>query len=48
MDEANDGQEYTFYKTMPPLISVRLLSLFGFWKGERFKPSTLFTWPESL
>ena len=21
---------------------------FGFWKGESFKPSTLFTWPESL
>ena len=23
-------------------------SFFGFWKGESFKPSTLFTWPESL
>ena len=21
---------------------------FGFWKGESFKPSTLFTWSESL
>ena len=25
-----DGQESTFYMTTPPLISVRLLSLFGF------------------
>ena len=23
-------------------------SFFGFWTGESFKPSTLFTWPESL
>ena len=23
-------------------------SFFGFWKGDSFKPSTLFTWPESL
>ena len=23
-------------------------SFFGFWKGVSFKPSTLFTWPESL
>ena len=37
------------YMTTPPLISVRLLSFsFCFWKGESFKPSTLFTWPESL
>ena len=53
MDQAKDGQESTFYMTTPPLISVRLLSFlffffFGFWKGESFKPSTLFTWPESL
>ena len=27
-DQAKDGQESTFYMTMPPLISVRLLSLF--------------------
>ena len=27
--------------TTPPLISVRLLRLFGFCKGESFKPSTL-------
>ena len=47
--QAKDGQESIFYMTTPPLISVRLLSLFfGFWKGESFKPSTLFTWPESL
>ena len=26
MDQAKDGQESTFYMTMPPLISVRLLS----------------------
>ena len=26
-DQAKDGQESTFYMTMPPLISVRLLSL---------------------
>ena len=26
MDQAKDGQESTFYVTMPPLISVRLLS----------------------
>ena len=25
-----------------------VLSLFGFWKGGSFKPSTLFTWPEFL
>ena len=36
MDQAKDGQESIFYMTMPPLISVRLLSLFGFWKGESF------------
>ena len=47
-DQAKDGQESTFYMTTPPLISVRLLSLFGFWRSESFKPSTLFTWPESL
>ena len=28
MDQAKHGQESTFYMTMPPLISVRLLSLF--------------------
>ena len=27
-DQAKDGQESTFYMTTPPLISVRLLSLF--------------------
>ena len=27
-DQAKDGQESTFYTTTPPLISVRLLSLF--------------------
>ena len=27
-DQAKDGQESTFYMTMSPLISVRLLSLF--------------------
>ena len=27
-DQAKDGQEYTFYTTTPPLISVRLISLF--------------------
>ena len=27
-DQAKDGQESTFYMTMPPLIIVRLLSLF--------------------
>ena len=36
------------HMTTSPLTSVRLLSLFGFWKGESFKPSTWFTWPESL
>ena len=30
MDQAKDGQESTFYMTTPPLISVRLLSLFFF------------------
>ena len=44
-DQANDSQESTFYMTTPPLISVRLLVFFGFWKGESFKPSTLLTWP---
>ena len=29
-DQAKDGQESTFYMTTPPLISVRLLSLFFF------------------
>ena len=38
MDQAKDGQESTFYMATLPLISVRL-SLFGFWKGESFKPS---------
>ena len=28
MDQAKDGQEFTFYMATPPLISVRLLSLF--------------------
>ena len=28
MDQAKDGQESIFYMTTPPLISVRLLSLF--------------------
>ena len=28
MDQAKDGQESTFYMTMPPLINVRLSSLF--------------------
>ena len=27
-DRVKDGQEFTFYMTTPPLISVRLLSLF--------------------
>ena len=27
-DQAKDGQESTFYMTTPPLISVRLLSLY--------------------
>ena len=27
-DQAKDGQDSTFYMTTPPLISVRLLSLF--------------------
>ena len=30
MDQAKDGQESTFYMTTPPLISVRLFSLFFF------------------
>ena len=47
-NQAKDGQESTFYMATPPLISVRLFSLFGLWKGESFKPSTLFTWPKSL
>ena len=46
MDQAKDGQESIFYMTTPPLISVSLLSLS--WLLESFKPSTLFTWPESL
>ena len=29
-DQEKDGQESTFYMTTPPLISVRLLSLFFF------------------
>ena len=29
-DQAKDGQVSTFYMTMPPFISVRLLSFFGF------------------
>ena len=28
MDQVKDGQESTFYMTTPPLISVRLLSLY--------------------
>ena len=31
-EQAKDGQESTFYMTTPPLISVRLLSLFGLLK----------------
>ena len=34
-DQAKDGQESTFYMTTPPLISVRLLSLF--WLLKRWK-----------
>ena len=34
MDQAKDGQESTFYMTMPPLISVRLLSLLASEKGN--------------
>ena len=34
-DQANDGQESTFYITTPPLVSVRLLSLF--WLLKRWK-----------
>ena len=45
-DQAKDGQESTFYMTLPPLISVRSLSLF--WLLKSFKPSTLFTWPEPV
>ena len=47
-DQAKDGQESTFYMKKSPIISVRLLSLFWLLKGGSFKPSTLFTWPESL
>ena len=36
MDQAKDGQESTFYMTTPPLISVRLLSLF-FLVSEKVK-----------
>ena len=36
MDQAKDGQESTFYMTTPPLISVRLLSLF-FLASEKVK-----------
>ena len=35
MDQAKDGQESTFYMTMPPLISVRSLSLV--WTSEKVK-----------
>ena len=34
-DQAKDGQESTFYMTTPPLINVRLLSLF--WASEKVK-----------
>ena len=34
-DQTKDGQESTFYMTTPPLISVRLLSLF--WLLKRWK-----------
>ena len=37
MDQAKDGQESTFYMTTPPLISVRLLSLFWLLKRWKFK-----------
>ena len=36
MDQVKDGQESTFYMTTPPLISVRLLSLF-FLASEKVK-----------
>ena len=39
-DQAKDGQEFTFYMTMPPLISVRLLSLF--WLDLTWVPVTSF------
>ena len=35
-DQAKDGQESTFYMTTPPLISVRLLSLFRLLKRWKF------------
>ena len=35
-DQAKDGQESTFYMTTPPLISVRLLSLFWLLKRTSF------------
>ena len=35
-DQAKDGQEFTFYMTTPPLISVRLLSLFWLLKRCKF------------
>ena len=35
-DQAKDGQESTFYMTTPPLISVRLLSLFWLLKRCQF------------
>ena len=35
-DQAKDGQESTFYMTTPPLISVRLLSLFWLLKRSKF------------
>ena len=34
-NQAKDGQEFTFYMTTPPLISVRLVSLF--WLLKRWK-----------
>ena len=33
VDQAKDDQESTFYMTMPPLIGVKLLSLF--WASEK-------------
>ena len=38
-DQAKDGQESAFYMTTPPLISVRLLSLF--WLLKRWKFLTI-------
>ena len=36
-DQAKDGQKSTFYMTTPPLISVKLLSLFWLLKKWKFQ-----------